>query len=106
MKIGQLVEIALEGTRRVALVSRREKDVISKEWWFEVMTDDGTHHVVPGWLVRPLSPASRTQRGPEAAKLFAKKLNYFQQHSTKTSPNRLNYIHNKNKKLNLKTHNK
>jgi hypothetical protein len=105
MRVGELIEITLEGTRRVALVSRREKDVISKEWWFEVMTDDGIHHVVPGCLVRPLSPAPRTERSFEAIKLFAKKLKYFQQHSTKTSPNTLNYIHNKNTKSKI-THKK
>jgi hypothetical protein len=105
MKVGQLVEVVFEGTKKVGLISRCEKDIISKEWWFEVMVDDGTHHIVPGWIVRPLSPAPRNNRGPEAAKLFAKKLKYFQQHSTKTSPTTLNYIHNKNTKSKI-THKK
>ena len=59
MRIGQIVFICDMNLPKVqtGIVTKREKEEQSQYFWYEVLCNDGQHHVFPAYL---LSPARRS----------------------------------------------
>ena len=93
MRIGQIVSIEDSNIPDVqtGVIVRREMEVQGMYWWYEVLCNDGCHHVLPEYL---LSPRLRQIRTSDEAENTPKKSHNYQQHSTKPTKNGLHYIHN------------
>ena len=98
MRIGQIVSIEDSNIPHVqtGVIVRREMEEQGMYWWYEVLCNDGCHHVLPAFL---LSPRLRQIRTSDKVIKTSEKSHNFQQHSTNTSHNELHYIHNGKQKL-------
>ena len=61
MRIGQIVFIDDTNLPDVqtGIITKREKEEQAQYFWYEVLCNDGHHHVFPAWL---LSPAQRVSK--------------------------------------------
>ena len=100
MRIGQIVSIEDVNIPNVqtGVIVRRERDPDAQYFWYEVLCNDGEHHILPAFL---LSPRLRQIRYCGEAEKTCEKSHNFQQHSTKTATNTLNYIHNQSQNFNF-----
>ena len=98
MRIGQIVSIEDSNIPHIqtGVIIRKELEEQGMYWWYEVLCNDGCHHVLPAYL---LSPRLRQIRTSDEANKSSIKLHNYQQHSTKHIQNKLHYIHNGKQKL-------
>ena len=101
MRIGQIVSIEDNNipNAQTGIIVRRERDPDDAQYfWYEVLANDNKTYVIPQFL---LSPHLRQIRTSNEAEKTSKKPHDFQQHSTKSSTNTLNYIHNQSQNFNF-----
>ena len=81
MRIGQIVSVEDSNIPHVqtGVIVRRQKEEQGMYWWYEVLCNDGCHHVLPEFLLSPRLRQIRTSN--EVIKTTKKSHNY-QQHST------------------------
>ena len=99
MRIGQLVTITNHSDPgiQIGIIYQKEKSQYTESWWYEVLCNDGMHHVLPGYL---LSSRLRQIRTSDEVNKTSIKLQNYKQHGTKHTQNKLHYIHNGKQKLN------
>ena len=99
MRIGQLVAIDDKHMPHIqtGVIIRKQRDPESHWMWYEVLCNDGEHHILPNIL---LSPRLRQIRTSNEANKTSEKSHNYQQHSTKHTNYELHYIHNGKQKLN------
>ena len=100
MRIGQIVSIEANNVPHVqtGIITKRQKEEQAQYFWYEVLCNDGNYHIFPAFQ---LSPRLRQIRGCDEAEKTCEKSHNFQQHSTKTATNTLNYIHNQSQNFNF-----
>ena len=98
MRIGQIVSVEDSNIPHVqtGVIVRREMEEQGSYWWYEVLCNDGCHHVLPSYLLSPRLRQIRTSN--EVIKTSKKSLDN-QRHSTKHTNYELHYIHNGKQKL-------
>jgi len=98
MRIGQIVFVDDKNLPSVqtGIVTKREKEDQGLYFWYEVLCNDGQHHVFPEFL---LSPAQRSHVTSSVKK--AKKSANSVQACTNNTHNQLNYIHNQKQNNNF-----
>ena len=81
MRIGQIVSVEDSNIPHVqtGVIVRRQKEEQGMYWWYEVLCNDGCHHVLPEFLLSPRLRQIRTSK--EVIKTTKNSHNY-QQHST------------------------
>ena len=96
MRIGQIVFINDQNIPNVqtGIITRREKEECAQYFWYEVLCNDGLHHVFPAFLLSPAPP--RVGRGNKKSQI---NVHNFLHSSTKHTKFQLDYIHNQTQKL-------
>ena len=99
MRIGQLVSINDKHMPHIqtGIIVRKQREPESHWMWYEVLCNDGQHHILPNILLSPQLRQIRTSN--ESNKSATKAHNYLQQ-GTKYTQNKLHYIHNGKQQLN------
>ena len=86
MRIGQIVSVEDSNIPHIqtGVIVRRQREEQGMYWWYEVLCNDGCHHVLPAFLLSPQLRQIRTSN--EVIKTTKKSHNY-QQHCSNVRKN-------------------